>query len=76
MKKAKKFRHSDYREFVVKRKAKKYHVCNECGMRINLGEEYYADSFGREHNPHRAGSYEYYTHKVCENCWRGIKLQA
>ena len=74
--KAHKFQHETYREYVVKRKARTYHTCNECHGDIIPGEEYYADSFGYEHNPHRAGGKEYYTHKVCEDCWKGISLRA
>jgi len=65
MKKGHKFHHDSFREFVVKRKARKYHECDECGKDIVPGEEYYADTFGHEHNPRRAGGKEYYTHKVC-----------
>jgi len=79
MMKAKKFRETDlhpYREFVVKRKARKWHTCDECRMNIPPGQEYYADTFGWEHNPRRAGLHQYYTHKVCEDCWKGTKLRA
>ena len=76
MKKAHEFYHSDFREFVVKRKSRTYHNCDECGADILPDEEYYSDTSGQEHNFRRAGGHEYYTHKVCEACWKGIELSA
>ena len=74
--KAHKFNHPNYREFVVKRKARKTHTCDECRKIIKVNDEYYADTFGGEHNPRRAGGHQYYTHKVCSECWKGKNLQA
>ena len=72
---AHKYHHPGFREFVVKRKARKEHDCGECRMPIHKGEEYYSDNFGGEHHPMGSGyPHQYYTHKVCERCWRGKKL--
>ena len=78
-----KFNHQTYREYVVKRKARKEYDCSECYRIIRIGEEYYADHFASSlgsqmtGNPYsHIGQQSWVTKKVCEDCWKGIELRA
>lgn len=57
-------------EIVTKRKARMNHQCNECLRLILKGKEYYEDKFIDE--------FGYYsgTSKICEGCWKYIRLHA
>lgn len=52
--------------YIVKRKARKLHFCEECESSIEPNEEYYQLNY--------YGSMKLYP--ICENCWRGDKLSA
>ena len=55
--------------FVVKRRARLEHVCNDCDCYIEPGEEYYQLSL-------EGFVYGYITKHICERCWRGRELKA
>jgi len=55
--------------YAVKRKARIYHDCFDCGRCIEPGEEYYQLSFERYFRG-------YYTKQICEQCWIGRELKA
>ena len=78
--KALKIKHSTYREYIVKRRAKVLHYCSECGKDIVPGEEYYQDNFAPLFG---IGGFRimlqdqsWTQKKICENCWKGVKLVA
>ena len=54
--------------FAVKRKARLPHWCSDCDLEIEAGDEYY--ELKQEH--YRG----YYTKHICEDCWKGPKLEA
>jgi hypothetical protein len=56
--------------YAVKRKARIWHECHDCGHYIEPGEDYYQltlDNF-------RSFS-GWITRHICESCWRGRELQ-
>lgn len=57
----------------VKRTARVEHWCNDCQREIRPGEEYYQLTL--EGNPH-GFRLRHYTKCICEDCWKGPKLEA
>lgn len=57
--------------FVVKRKAKKIHICHACLKKIMINTEYYQLNYYSE-DTHKFG----YTYPICEECWSGVKLNS
>lgn len=53
----------------VKRKARKYHECGECGGTIHPNEEYYVITYIGD-------DAEHHTFKICEECWDGMPMEA
>jgi hypothetical protein len=57
--------------YTVKRKARVWHECYDCGHYIELGEEYYQLTLRSFH------SWDgWVTRCICEQCWRGRLLRA
>lgn len=54
---------------IVKRKAMKFHGCDECGCSIIPNEEYYNITY-------EDGDTGFHTAKICERCWSGNPLSS
>jgi len=61
------------KETVILRKARKQHVCHECGGIIPKGVYYIEDRINYLRRRVRSGEgYKWYhVHKVCLLCWKG-----
>lgn len=52
---------------VIKRKATRYHECDDCNCDIKIGEEYYVITY-------RGDDWNWHTVRICERCWVGREL--
>ena len=59
--------------YVIKRRARVEHYCNDCDRPIEPGEEYYQLNLTHNYNYITRG---YITKHICQQCWKGRKLKA